>query len=70
MKMDLLKCFCTWMLILMPYALDVVNYVVLNYTEMISPYTPVNEWGDNMSPVPIALSFFHTGFNLLNVLLN
>ena len=59
----------TWMLILMPYALDIVNYLVLNYTDMISPYTPVNEWGDNMSPVPIALSFFHTGFNALNVLL-
>lgn len=59
----------TWMLILMPYALDIVNYVVLTYTDLISPYTPVNEWGNNMSPVPIALSFFHTGFNLLNVLM-
>jgi len=59
----------SWMLILMPFALDAVNYIVINYTGMISPYTPLNEWGDNMSPVPIALSFFHTGFNLLNVLL-
>jgi phosphate:Na+ symporter len=59
----------TWMLILMPYALDIVNYVVVNYTDLISPYTPAGEWGNNMSPVPIALSFFHTGFNLLNVLM-
>ena len=59
----------TWMLILMPYALDIVEYVSMNYFGSISPYTAVDGWGDSMSPVPIALSIFHTGFNLLNVLL-
>ena len=59
----------TWMLILMPYALDIVEYISMNYFGSISPYTAVDGWGDSMSPVPIALSIFHTGFNLLNVLL-
>ena len=59
----------TWMLILMPYALDIVNYVSMNYFGSISPYTAVDGWGDSMSPVPIALSIFHTGFNFLNVLM-
>ena len=59
----------TWMLILMPYALDIVNYVSINYFGSISPYTAVDGWGDSMSPVPIALSIFHTGFNFLNVLM-
>jgi len=59
----------TWMLILMPYALDIVNYVSINYFGSISPYTAVDGWGDSMSPVPIALSIFHTGFNFLNVLI-
>ena len=59
----------TWMLILMPYALDIVNYVSINYFDSISPYTAVDGWGDSMSPVPIALSIFHTGFNFLNVLI-
>jgi phosphate:Na+ symporter len=59
----------TWMLILMPYALDIVNYVSVNYFGSISPYTAVDGWGDSMSPVPIALSIFHTGFNFLNVLM-
>jgi phosphate:Na+ symporter len=61
----------TWMLILMPYALDIVEYISMNYFGSISPYTatPVGGWGDSMSPVPIALSIFHTGFNLLNVLM-
>ncbi|MEJ6748948.1 MAG: Na/Pi cotransporter family protein [Flavobacteriales bacterium] len=59
----------TWMLILMPYALDIVEYVSMNYFGSISPYTAVDGWGDSMSPVPIALSIFHTGFNLLNVLM-
>ena len=59
----------TWMLILMPYALDIVEYISMNYFGSISPYTAVDGWGDSMSPVPIALSIFHTGFNLLNVLM-
>ena len=59
----------TWMLILMPYALDIVEYISMNYFGSISPYTAVDGWGDSMSPVPIALSIFHTGFNLLNVLI-
>lgn len=59
----------TWMLILMPYALDIVNYVSMNYFGSISPYTAVDGWGDSMSPVPIALSIFHTGFNFLNVIM-
>ena len=59
----------TWMLILMPYALDIVEYISMNYFGSISPYTAVDGWGDSISPVPIALSIFHTGFNLLNVLL-
>ena len=58
----------TWMLILMPYALDIVEYISMNYFGSISPYTAVDGWGDSMSPVPIALSIFHTGFNFLNVL--
>jgi len=53
----------------MPYALDVVNYVSMNYFGSISPYTAVDGWGDSSSPVPIALSIFHTGFNFLNVLI-
>ena len=59
----------TWMLILMPYALDIVEYISMNYFGSISPYTAVDGWGDSISPVPIALSIFHTGFNLLNVLI-
>ncbi len=59
----------TWMLILMPYALDIVEYISMNYFGSISPYTAVDGWGDSMSPVPIALSIFHTGFNFLNVLI-
>ena len=59
----------TWMLILMPYALDIVEYISMNYFGSISPYTAVDGWGDSMSPVPIALSIFHTGFNFLNVLM-
>ena len=59
----------TWMLILMPYALDIVEYISMNYFGSISPYTAVDGWGDSMSPVPIALSIFHTGFNMLNVLM-
>ena len=64
----------TWMIILMPWALDAVNYVVLNMTDFVSPFLAVNQWpvdasGTSISPVPIALAFFHTGFNLLNVLL-
>ena len=59
----------TWMLILMPYALDIVEYISMNYFGSISPYTAVDGWGNSMSPVPIALSIFHTGFNFLNVLM-
>ena len=59
----------TWMLILMPYALDIVEYISMNYFGSISPYTAVDGWGDSRSPVPIALSIFHTGFNFLNVLM-
>ena len=59
----------TWMLILMPYALDIVEYISMNYFGSISPYTAVDGWGESMSPVPIALSIFHTGFNFLNVLM-
>ena len=63
-----------WMILLMPWALEMVNYLVLNMTDFVSPYLTVDQWpvdadGTPISPVPVALSIFHTGFNVMNVIL-
>ncbi|MEM1323939.1 MAG: Na/Pi cotransporter family protein [Bacteroidota bacterium] len=50
----------TWMVLLMPVLLPVLSNIVQN-TFGINP--------DNPADIPIALSAFHTVFNLLNVLL-
>jgi phosphate:Na+ symporter len=49
-----------WMLFAYPFFLDGINYVMVNSMGMASPF----EVSDS---VPIALSFFHTAFNVTNV---
>lgn len=50
-----------WILIMMPFFLDAIdNYMVSN--NGLSPYS-------NAESIPIALSIFHTSFNIINTLL-
>jgi phosphate:Na+ symporter len=50
----------TWMLFAYTYFLDGINYLMVDYMGMVSPF-------EDAASVPIALSFFHTAFNLTNV---
>jgi phosphate:Na+ symporter len=52
----------TWMVILLPFVLPVLSSVAMNLFGIADPYT-------NPEDMPIALSAFHTFFNLSNVLL-
>jgi len=52
----------TWMVILLPYILPFLSDFVQSYFGMGDPYA-------NPEDMPIALSTFHTFFNLVNVLL-
>lgn len=52
----------TWMLILMPVLLPLLSTFVQNTFNIADPYT-------SAEAMPLALSAFHTAFNLLNVLL-
>lgn len=52
----------TWMVILLPVILPVLSKVVMNLFGIDDPYTSAED-------MPIALSAFHTFFNLTNVLL-
>ncbi len=51
-----------WMLMVLPYFLDAVAWVNMNFFAGGNPFT-------NAASVPVALSLFHTGFNILNVLI-
>ena len=51
----------TWMVILMPFLLPLLSSFVQNTFGIADPYT-------NAEDMPIALSAFHTAFNLTNVL--
>ena len=51
-----------WMLIAFPFALEAIDWYCVNYTKDGSPFT-------NPEARPIALSIFHTGFNLVNTLI-
>ena len=51
----------SWMIFMMPVYLKLINNVLID-TGMDSPYT-------NPESIPIALSYFHTAFNISNVLL-
>ncbi len=50
----------TWMLFAYTYFLDGINYLMVDYMGMVSPF-------EDAASVPIALSFFHTAFNVTNV---
>ena len=52
----------TWMVILLPVVLPVLSSVVMNLFGIADPYT-------NPEDMPIALSAFHTFFNLSNVII-
>ena len=51
-----------WMIFCMPLFLSAINYVMVNYVGMVSPY-------EKSESIPIALSYFHTAFNVTNVIL-
>ena len=51
----------TWMLFAYPFYLKVINSMMINMG-MVSPF-------ESSESIPIALSYFHTAFNLSNVLL-
>nr|WP_320117831.1 Na/Pi cotransporter family protein [uncultured Marinifilum sp.] len=51
-----------WMLIVLPYFLEAVAWVNMNFFAGGNPFT-------NAASIPVALSLFHTGFNILNVLI-
>lgn len=48
-----------WMVLVFPFALKAIDWYCLNYTNDGSPFA-------NPEARPIALSIFHTGFNLIN----
>lgn len=50
----------SWMLIAMPFVLDALSYFLQNVLGLADPYSTA-------ASVPIAISAFHTTFNLLNV---
>jgi phosphate:Na+ symporter len=52
----------TWMVLILPYFLELVDYLTTNVGELDSPFS-------NPESIPYALSAFHTMFNTLNVLL-
>ncbi len=51
-----------WMVILLPYFLPVLTSILQSFIDNFTPFTDAED-------VPIALSAFHTAFNLLNVLI-
>jgi len=51
-----------WMLVALPYFLEVVSWVSQNFFGQGDAFTEA-------AAVPVTLSLFHTGFNILNVLL-
>ncbi|MBT3646907.1 MAG: Na/Pi cotransporter family protein [Flavobacteriales bacterium] len=52
----------TWMVLLLPFALDMISWFSESIMGNSSPY-------ENSESIPFALSYFHTFFNLTNVLL-
>lgn len=51
-----------WMLFAYPYFLKGINYFMVDYMGLPSPF-------EHSESIPIALSYFHTAFNITNVLL-
>jgi phosphate:Na+ symporter len=51
-----------WMIFAYPYFLKGINYFMVNQMGFPSPF-------ENSESIPIALSYFHTSFNVINVLL-
>ena len=52
----------TWMVIALPFVIQGISYMMINTFGMADPFVEAES-------VPIALSAFHTTFNILNVLL-
>lgn len=52
----------TWMVISLPFFLDLVDWFSVSVMGNASPY-------ESVESIPFALSYFHTAFNLANVLL-
>lgn len=51
-----------WMVLVFPFALQLIDWYCVNYTSDGSPFA-------NPEARPIALSIFHTGFNLVNTII-
>ncbi|PWJ42754.1 Na/Pi cotransporter family protein [Sediminitomix flava] len=63
-----------WMLLVFQFFLKGIDWYMINYTDMGTPFAAVSDWmvddnGEKISPVPMALSIFHTSFNILNVII-
>lgn len=56
----------TWMFIVFPFFLNGIEWYMGNYMNM---YPSLDSAGYNAEHIPIALSIFHSSFNILNVLL-
>lgn len=52
----------TWMIFVLPFALQLIDWFAVDIMENVSPY-------QSAESIPFALSYFHTFFNLTNVLL-
>lgn len=56
----------TWMVLLIPYALELISWFSISVMGNASPYAEATE---NPAAIPLALSYFHTFFNTVNMLL-
>ncbi|MBB6462014.1 Na/Pi cotransporter family protein [Flammeovirga kamogawensis] len=55
-----------WMLLIYPFFLEAVKYYVANYTDLGATIAPDGAITLDATAVPIALSIFHTSFNIIN----